>query len=378
MLTLEASPVETAPVRVLDGPEVQSVRDGLKRVGCAFTDLAKLDAAALAGCRVLILSGTEPPVSRADAPTLARFVEAGGAVLAVGGGGKRLLELGLFDARGYYMTGKTVHLSTIEAYHRITFGYPGDVPGDDWKRGVYFLVRATDGPLMEVGPNATPILSAGGPYSLAAVQRLGKGRLLIIGADPQANNGEKGTDRLLANSVAFLLDPYGNQIPNSGFEEHTDLPPAQSNWTVTTRGGASSEWRKTGAAEGETCLKLTSDGAEDVVEVQPTCPIAVEPGERYTFSCQYRATASWKVSLELLKRADRSGILGSVSGSPSFEAGERTEATVPPSPEWKRFEVALTVPADVRYVRPVLAIERKGELLLDALALALKGDPDRQ
>ena len=49
-------------VVVLDGPEVQHVRDALNRVTCPFRGTAKLDSATLAGCQVLVLSGKKPPL----------------------------------------------------------------------------------------------------------------------------------------------------------------------------------------------------------------------------------------------------------------------------------------------------------------------------
>jgi hypothetical protein len=235
------------------------------------------------------------------------------------------------------------------------------------------MLRATQGPLMTLGPKATSILTAGGGYSLAAVQRLGAGRLMLLGADPQGGQlfsdvdkwsrvpGSKiGTDQLLANAVAFLLDPRCNLIPNSGFEELTELPPSQSHWEVTVRKGARHEWCKTGAAAGHVCLKLVGAGGGDSAEARPLRPIVVERGETYTFGCQYKSTAAWKLSWQWWKRPE---------GDAKPEPGP-TEA-VPPSVQWKRFEMKLHVPTGVSYCRPSIQLAGQGEMYVDDVTLKL-------
>ncbi|MBI3946660.1 MAG: hypothetical protein HY321_12125 [Armatimonadetes bacterium] len=373
MLALESGSAEPAAVGVLDGPETQPMRDGLQRVGVPVSGLKALDAASLAGCRVLVISGTEPPVKESDKPAIERFLEGGGSVLGVGRAAGRLIDLGLFDAETYTMTGTTVHMTVFDGYHRLTFGYPGAEPMGGWSSGVPHLLRATQGPFMKLGPAATSILIAGGPYSLAAFQRRGKGMLLLIGADPQGGQlftevdqskpmpgSEIKTDGVLANAVAFLLDRRCNLIPNSGFEEFADLPPAQSNWSVETRGGAKSEWSKEGAPEGQTFLKLTSPEAGASADARPSCPIVVERGETYAFACRYRSTVPWKVAWQQYKTSGR---------DPEAEAGPTRE--VPASAEWTRFEVKIAVPPDVAYVRPVLTLAGAGELCVDAVTLCL-------
>ena len=174
LLTFGAWATEPAPVRVLDGPEVQPMRDGLNRVGCRFVDLKSLDEASLAGCRVLVICGTRPPVDEAAKPLITRLVEAGGSVLAVGGGATRLIDLRLFDAQGYYMSGTTTHNTAFDGYHRLIFGYPGaKPPAGGTTAGVSGVLRATQGPLMTLGPKATSILTAGGQKRPPHVGRAG-------------------------------------------------------------------------------------------------------------------------------------------------------------------------------------------------------------
>ena len=101
-------------VVVLDGPEVQHVRDALNRVTCPFRGTAKLDSATLAGCQVLVLSGKKPPLESEDAKTIEQFAQSGGAVLAIGGGATWMIEQRLFDAEGYYPCGTTIHHSSFQ------------------------------------------------------------------------------------------------------------------------------------------------------------------------------------------------------------------------------------------------------------------------
>jgi hypothetical protein len=375
LVALEARSAAPVGVRVLDGPEVQAMRDGLARVKCPCAGIASLDEASLASCRVLVLCGTRPPVPDSAKQRLTRFLDEGGAILAVGGGARRVIELGLFDAEAYYMTGTTTHNSVFDGYHRLMFGFPGaEPPSGGTTSGVSNLLRATEGPLMRLGPQATSILAAGGGYSLAALQRVGKGRLLALGADPHGGQfftdvdrpsrrlgDQLRTDAVLANAVAYLLDPRCNLIPNPGFEELTNLPPAHSHWEVSLTRGATHEWRRSDAAQGAVCLRLGGPGAKAFAEVHPFLPIVVERGLTYTLACQYRSTAPWKVSWQSWKTAP--------PGAKS-EAGPVT--TVPASAEWKRFSTPIAVPGDVSYVRPQLQFTGQGELFLDEVTLKLR------
>ena len=74
-----------------------------------------------------------------------------------------MIEHGLFDAKTYFFTGTTVHMTKFWGYHRLTFGYPGPKPFDGWKAGVSNLLRATQGPLMMLGPKALIQLPGRGP-----------------------------------------------------------------------------------------------------------------------------------------------------------------------------------------------------------------------
>lgn len=374
LLAREAWPADQPPVLVLDGPEVQPLRDGLQRAGCDFADLKSLDEPSLAGCRVLVIGGTQPPIDEAGKRLIAQFVEAGGSVFATGGGARCLIDLKLLDAAGYYLTGTTLHNTHFDGYHRLIFGYPGaEPPTTGTTSGVSFALRATNGPLMELGPAAVSILGAGGGYSLAAIQRLGKGRLLAVGFDPQGGQffsdldksrlmpgNELKTDRLLANALAFLLDPHCNLVPNSGFEELTDLTPAQSHWEVSLRAGAQHEWCQTDAAEGKVYLKLIGPEAKASAEACPLRPIVVEPGQSYCFGCQYRSTAAWKISWQWWKKAAQ---------PEKDEAGPLL--TVPASADWQRFTTQIAIPTDVPYARPIIRFAGLAELCLDDVTLQL-------
>lgn len=365
-------------VCVLDGPGVHHMRSGLARISCAFTRIARLSAEALSDFRLLILCGNKPSVDEKQARAIQHFLEAGGAVLAVGGGARCMIDNGLFDAEGYYPTGTTVHQSSFDGYHRLTFGYPGAEPEAGWPRGVPMLVRATEGPLMELGPNATSILSYGWPYSAAAFQRIGKGIALLIGPDPQGGDvyhevdkprlttGEElKTDRLLVNAIAFLQDQTCNIIPNSGFEENTDLPPEKSNWTVVTKENAEKVWCAEGAPQGAVYLKLICSGAESPAKLQPYCPLVVERGAEYVFRCQYRSSADWEVVFTPLR------------GNPRrLKAGKPVAVSVASSGDWNRAKAAFAVPEEISYIELDLRISGKGELSLDDLAMRRK--PERR
>jgi len=358
-------------IRVLDGPEVQPLCDALKRSGCPMRRLDRLDAAALAGPCVLVLSGKAPPAAEAEAKLIRSFVEAGGAVLAIGGGATWMIDHGLFDARGYYLSGTTIHMSGFHGYHRLTFGYPGPKPEDGWTAGVPMLLRATEGPLMELGPRATSVLGAGGPYSLAAFQRLGGGLMLLIGPDPQGGGayytldrpsptpGDKlKTDRFLANAVAFLQDPDCNLIPNAGFEENMDLPPQQSNWQLDLGKGATATWSKQDAPEGKVFLRIVCP-ARSSGSVRPFCPIAVERGSTYRLSCLYRATAPWNLGIRLLDGVKREPL--EPRPPPPIRAAE--------CKQWQRIESLVSVPVEAAYASLLATLPGPGELELDDFTL---------
>ncbi|MEW6357634.1 MAG: hypothetical protein AB1696_14985 [Planctomycetota bacterium] len=364
-------------VCVLDGPDAQPMKDSLKRIGQPFAAMEKPDAAALGGHRVLIVCGTKPPVDEGGKQIVENFLKNGGNVLAVGGGATCMMQHKLFDAEGYYFTGTTIHMTVFHGYHRLTFGYPGAKPFDGWKEGVPNLLRATEGPLMVLGPKATSILGydGGGLYSAAAFQRVGKGILLLIGPDPQGGNayyelekpklepGDKlGTEPMLANAIAFLLDPHCNLIPNAGFEENSDLEDSQSNWhwQITLKNGAAKEWGREGAPEGKTFLKLVCSQDKGWPAVQPHRPIVVERGRSYEFGCAYRATAAWKLGFVLLK-----GKL------PSLKSETMPPLSIEPSPEWRRYATRVSIPDDASYLRPTATLAGKGELCLDDVTLRL-------
>ena len=369
---LSVAAEEATPVAcVLDGPEVQPMRDALKRLAIPFRDHKTLDPSALARCRVLVLCGAGPPVAEADKQTLVGFLDAGGAVLGAGGGATCVIDLGLFDAEAYYLTGTTIHMSSFQAYHRLTFGYPGAKPFDGWVAGVPNLLRSTEGPLMTLGPGATCILSTGGGYSLAAFQGRGQGLVLLLSADPQggkivhqlgrskmAPGDELQTDRLLANAMAFLLDRTCNLIPNSGFEENMHLQPRQSNWTISLAKGATSDCCQEGAPEGAAFLMTSCPTKASSASIGPYRPIAVERGTTYVFAGRYRASVAWRGTCEVVTGKS------SKSDQPPAQT-----STVAPSRDWARFEVSVSVPADGLYVKPLAAIRGPGELCLDEVTL---------
>lgn len=358
-------------VVVLDGSEVQHLRDALNRVTCPFRSTAKLDSRALAGCQVLVLSGTKPPLESEDAKTIEQFVQSGGAVLAIGGGATWMIEQELFDAEGYCPSGTTIHHSSFHGYSRLTFGYPGAEPEDNWTAGVPMLLRATEGPLMELGPQATSILGCGGPYSIAAFQRIGNGLVLMIGADPQGGNayhsldkptptpGDKlKTDRLLASAIAYLRDRDCNIVPNSGFEENTELPPAQSNWQITLRGRATSEWRRDDVPDGDVFLRIVCPQKTSSASVEPYRPLVVERGAKYRLACLYKSSIPWTLDFQHL------------TGTPSNPNRQTAPSvSVPASDDWKQWQAELLIPENVSYAKPILTIRDAGELCLDKLTV---------
>ena len=358
-------------VVVLDGPEVQHVRDALNRVTCTFRGTAKLDSATLAGCQVLVLSGKKPPLESEDAKTIEQFAQSGGAVLAIGGGATWMIEQRLFDAEGYYPCGTTIHHSSFHGYNRLTFGYPGAEPEDNWTAGVPMLLRATEGPLMELGSQATSILGCGGPYSIAAFQRIGDGLVLMIGADPQGGNAYHSldkptltpgdrlkTDRLLANTIAYLRDRDCNIVPNSSFEENAELPPVQSNWQITLRGGTTSDWCRDDAPDGDVFLRIVCPQQASSALVEPYRPLVVERGASYRLACLYKSSIPWTLDFHHL------------TGTPSNPNRRTTPSvSVTASDDWKQWQAELSIPDDVSYAKPILTIRDAGELCLDKLTL---------
>ena len=356
-------------VLVWDGPEVEHLRAGLDRIGCPFRTVRSLSDSTLSPDCVLVLAGASPPLTAGDVAVVRSFVQSGGAVLGIGGGATWMIDHQLFDAKGYCMTGTTIHMAVFHGYHRLTFGYPGPKPQDGWTAGVPMLLRATQGPLIEPGPQAMSILGCGGPFSVAALQRMGKGLILLIGPDPQGGNayysldrptlttGDKlGTDRLLANAIAFLQDPGGNQVPNAGFEENTELPPAQSNWQITLRGGATSQWCRQAAPEGNVFLRLISSQASGSAAVGPYRPLVVERGSLYEIRCLYKSTLSWTVATQFLE------------GAPvSLTQQDAPPVSVTPSSDWKELATRLAVPAKSSYAKISFRFNGAGELCLDRL-----------
>lgn len=359
-----------AEIWVLDGPEVHFLREALVRVGIKFRAIDHFGQFRPAPSGVLVLCGKKPPLGPADAPQIKTFVEEGGRVLAVGGGAAWVIDQKLFDARPYYLAGTTIHMSGFVGYHRLTYGYPARNPPEGWIVGVPMLLRATEGPLMELGPQATSILSAGKPFSLAAFQRIGRGLVLAIGPDPQGGKayyslgkptlktGDKlGTDRLLANALAFLADPHCNLIPNAGFEEDIGLAPAQSHWQIELSGKATTDWCRQGAAEGQVFLRVVA-AERSTATVRPFCPIVVERGAQYRLAFVYRASAPWTIELRFfgqqpdgLTQNSRESIRASAAGS------------------WQRHELKVSVPPDACALAPVATLQGPGELCLDGFTL---------
>lgn len=357
---------------VLDGAGTQFMRDALERLEIPYDRAAHLDPVILGPGRILVLSGSEPPLTATDAATIGGFLRGGGRLLAVGGGARWVLEAKLFDARGYYPTGTTIHQSTFDGYHPVTSGYPLEKPPEGWYVGVPMLLRATDGPLMRPGPDAISILGAGGPFSLAAFQRVGAGVALLVGADPQGGDeyltldkgtprlgSELRTDPLLASAIAWLRDPGGNAIPNAGFERDADAGGDRSHWEITLRNGGSSAWSKEGAAAGKACLRLAGGRANSVARVAPFRPLVVEPGRDYVLSASHRGTAAWTWEVAFLARPTDEPRRAVASHSVAVAVAET----------WHRSEVPLAIPAGAAYVAVAARLDGVGTLALDEFAL---------
>jgi hypothetical protein len=359
-------------VLVLEGSETNFLRDALKRIECPFVSILKLEASALTPDRILILSGKEPPLSGGAEKLIEAFLQKGGNVLALGGGAKWMLDAKLFDASGYYPTGSTIHQSTFEGYHPVTFGYPMETPYKNWSVGVPMLLRATDGPLMRTGPRAVSILSAGGPFSLAAFQRIGKGIALLIGADPQGGHeflslekptltlgDELKTDLLLANSVAWLREQGCNLIPNSGFEENAESGSDKSHWEIVLRNNAKSQWQRKGAPEGNVFLELEGTKANSSAAVSTFRPIVVGGETEVTFSFRHKGTGAWKWEVAFLPSA-------SDDARPS---SKQQPIPVAGSSTWKKEETSLRISANAPYITLTARFDGIGSLSLDEITL---------
>lgn len=361
-------------ILVFDHVEIRFLTDALKRLALPFHLADKLEPLTLLRSRIVVLAGKDLPRNAVDAKVLARYLQDGGRVLALGGGAKWMIEENLFDATGYYPTGTTTHMSTFEGYHRLTFGYPVAAPKDNWVDGVPSLLRATGGPLMHIGPKAHSVLSAGGPFSLLAFQRHGPGIALLICPDPQGGNefltlekptprrgDELGTDRLLANALAWLRDSKDNLIPNSGFEESPEAGPEKSHWFIKTSKGGSSDWNRTTPPEGKVCLTLRGGNAMSFAAVSPHLPIIVEGNATYWFSCRYRATAPCSLELRYFQRdVDRAG-----------KTLPQTLA-ISAAKQWQSYQVEVRIPDGATLLSLTLRLQGAGEIDVDDIALRLK------
>jgi len=375
MLFVSVAAYADTNVLVLDGPETNFLRDALKRIDCPFKSIAMLDASALQPDRILILSGKEPPLAVGDGKLIDSFLQHGGHVLAIGGGAKWMLNAKLFDAIGYYPTGTTIHQSTFDGYHPVTFGYPMPKPYKNWAVGVPMLLRATDGPLMRSGPRAVSILSAGGPFSLAAYERIGKGIALLIGPDPQGGNeyltldkptvslgSDLKTDLFLANAIAWLRDPGCNLIPNSGFEDAADTNDDKSHWEITLRNNAKSQWQRNEAPEGKVYLTLEGTKANSSASVSSYRPIVVEGGAQFTLSFRHKATSAWKWEIAHFTSASKE----------TREATKPQPLSIAASANWQKSEVTLTIPNDSPYFAITARLDGIGTLSLDEITLKRK------
>lgn len=227
---------------------------------------------------------------------------------------------------------------------------------------------------MRLGPKAHSVLSAGGPFSLLAFQRHGQGIALLIGADPQGGNeflslekptprrgDELGTDRLLANAMAWLRNPKDNLIPNSDFEETPEASPEKSHWEIKTSKGGNSVWNHTSPAERKVCLTLKGVNAKSLATVGPHLPIVVEGNATYRFSCRYRATSPWSLELRFFQHgADKDG--------------KTSPQTLPISAakQWQSYQVEVRIPDGATVVSLTLLLQGAGEIDVDDITLQLK------
>ncbi len=360
-------------VVVLDSTDISFMHDALKRIDVPSQRSDKLDADVLSRHRIVVLAGKDLPLDAMSGKRLDQHLRSGGRVLAVGGGAKWMLQQKLFDASGYYPTGTTTFMSKFDGYHRLTFGYPVASPKENWTYGVPNLLRATDGPLMRLGPQAHSVLAAGGPFSLMAYQRFGKGIALLIGPDPQGGNefqslgnskptakrgDELDTDRLLANSIGWLRNESGNLIPNPGFEVLTDAGPEKSHWELSANNGGVTSWRREGAPEGKVFVTLKRKDAPSAANLSPYVPIVVEPGAAYRFSCRHRSTGGWRVVVRHIRSLDD-----------GYSKAEQKPIAVAAVADWSRFETELVVPEGIRYLGFVLQPAAAGEVSLDDIQL---------
>lgn len=358
-------------VLVVNSADVSFMQQALKRIDVAFDRTDKFDAELLKRHRLVVLAGKDFSLDAPSGQLVETHLRDGGRVLAVGGGAKWMLQQKLFDASGYYPTGTTTFMSKFDGYHRLTFGYPVAAPKENWTYGVPSLLRATDGPLMRLGPQAHSVLAAGGPFSLMAYQRIGKGIALLIGPDPQGGNeylslgkaspkrgDELDTDRLLANSIAWLRDDSGNLIPNPSLEVLTEAGPEKSHWEPQANNGGITEWRRDGAPEGNVFIVLKRTKPASAANLATHLPIAVEPGAIYRFSCRYRSSVDGRLILRHIRNLDE-----------PYSKAEPHTIAITAAADWQHFETKLTAPEGIRYLGLILQPAAVGELSVDDLCL---------
>lgn len=354
--------------------DIDFLHAALERIGVPFQSAEKIDPAMLGRRRIVVVAGKNVSFDERDVRHLDAHWNAGGRVLAIGGGAKAMLDAKLFDATGYYPTGTTTFMSKFDGYHRLTFGYPIRAPKENWLYGIPNLLRATNGPLMRLGPQAHSVLAAGGPFSLMAYQRRGEGIALLIGPDPQGGDeyqsfdkptpkrgDELDTDRLLANAIAWLREPTGNLVPNPGFETFSDAGPERSHWELIASNGGRAVWSRNGAAEGEVYAALSRGKSQSAANLTPHLPIAVEPGATYRFTCRYRATCPGRLVVRRIRSLED-----------PYPRAETQSLTIDASDAWDRYETELTVPAGIRYLGFVLQPAQIGELSVDDVQLQLR------
>jgi hypothetical protein len=360
-------------VVVLDSTDIGFMHEALQRIDVPFHRADKPDGDVLSRHRIVVLAGKDLPLDALSGKQLEQYLRSGGRILAVGGGAKWMLDQKLFDASGYYPTGTTTFMSKFDGYHRLTFGYPVASPKENWTYGVPNLLRATDGPLMRLGPQAHAVLAAGGPFSLMAYQRFGKGIALLIGPDPQGGyeyqslgnskptakrGNELDTDRLLANSIAWLRNESGNLIPNSGFEVLTEGGPEKSHWELIANNGGVTSWRRDGAPEGKVFVTLKRKDSASAANLSPYVPIAVESGAAYRFSCWHRSTIGWRVVVRHIRSLED-----------GYSKAEQKQITVAAADDWTRYETEIVVPEGIRLLGFILQPAAAGKLSLDDIQL---------
>jgi len=352
-------------VGLLDAPEVEPMCKCLRRIGIKFTEIGMPDKKILSALDIIIICGTNPPIASREERALEDFVKSGGALLGVGGGATWAIKHGFFDAKAYIMTGTTSHDVVIRAFHPLVFGYPLK-GGKKWR--IEGMLRATEGPFIEIGRQPSPVIfyDTRGIYAAAAFQRLGKGIVVLFGPDPQGGkllrhpqkpefvSGEKlKTDGLIANAIAFLSNPECNIVPDSGFERSAEGN-GISPWQISLSGGAKMEWCSGDAPEGASYLRIICPTTRSVGTLRTALPLAVERGAKYCLNFKYRSSIAARVYPTFVKgKPDR------------LEQKDGRSTRVPPSDKWKDFHTTIAVPDDVTYVKPVLSATGQGEFCLD-------------